>query len=67
LDGSLKIGIDPTIIIAGDAAALQKNLEPKKSELVLLRNNLVDEVWGTDRPPKPHNPVFYLDEKYSGA
>ncbi|KAJ2913800.1 hypothetical protein MD484_g6609, partial [Candolleomyces efflorescens] len=66
LDGSLKIGIDPTIIVAGDAAALQKNLESKNSELVLLRNNLVDEVWGTDRPPKPHNPVFYLDEKYSG-
>ncbi|KAJ2913801.1 hypothetical protein MD484_g6610, partial [Candolleomyces efflorescens] len=66
LDGSLKIGIDPTIIVADDAAALRKNLEPKKSELVLLRNNLVDEVWGTDRPPKPHNPVFHLDEKYSG-
>ncbi|RXW19463.1 hypothetical protein EST38_g6388 [Candolleomyces aberdarensis] len=66
LDGSLKIGIDPTIIVADDAAALRKNLEPKQSELVLLRNNLVDEVWGTDRPPKPHNPVFHLDEKYSG-
>lgn len=66
LDGSLKIGIDPTIISADDAQDIRKDLEPKKSELVLLESNLVDEVWGSERPARPHNAVFHLDEKYSG-
>ncbi|KAJ3526017.1 hypothetical protein NMY22_g10335 [Coprinellus aureogranulatus] len=66
LDGSLKIGIDPTIISADDAKDIKKDLEPKKSELVLLKSNPVDEVWGSDRPARPQNPVFHLDEKYSG-
>jgi Xaa-Pro aminopeptidase len=66
LDGALKIGIDPTIISADDAATIKKDLEPKKSELVLLKSNPVDEVWGADRPARPQNPVFHLDEKYAG-
>lgn len=66
LDGSLKIGIDPTIISADDAHDIKKDLEPKKSQLVLLKSNPVDEVWGTERPARPQNTVFHLDEKYSG-
>ncbi|EAU82877.1 aminopeptidase P [Coprinopsis cinerea okayama7 len=66
LDGSLKIGIDATIITEEDAAGLRKNLAPKKSELVPSKKNLVDIVWGSERPARPQNPVFHLDEKYSG-
>jgi len=66
LDGGLKIGIDASIISADDAQALKTNLTPKKSELVPLSKNPVDIVWGADRPARPHNPVFHLDEKYSG-
>lgn len=40
-------------------------MEPRKSTLVSLETNLVDVVW-KDRPARPHNPVFHLDEKYSG-
>ncbi|KAF6753773.1 putative Xaa-Pro aminopeptidase P [Ephemerocybe angulata] len=61
-----RIGIDPTIIAAEDAKEIQKNLAPIDSVLVPLEKNLVDEVWAGDRPAKPHNPVFHLDEKYSG-
>ncbi|KAF5332129.1 hypothetical protein D9611_008071 [Ephemerocybe angulata] len=39
---------------------------PHRLCAVPLEKNLVDEVWAGDRPAKPHNPVFYLDEKYSG-
>jgi len=28
--------------------------------------NLIDEVWGADRPNRPNNPVMVLEEKYSG-
>ena len=48
-----------------DAENIQKALEPKKSELVSLPQNLVDLVW-PDRPPRPANEVFPLDVKYAG-
>ena len=28
--------------------------------------NLVDQVWGAEKPARPSNPVIVLDEKYSG-
>ena len=28
--------------------------------------NLVDQVWGAEKPARPNNPVMVLDEKYSG-
>ncbi|KAF8886121.1 peptidase M24, structural domain-containing protein [Infundibulicybe gibba] len=65
LEKSTRIGIDPTLISAVDAETLAKTLEPKGSRLVSLEKNLVDIIW-EQRPALPHNPVFYLDEKYSG-
>ncbi|KAF9457926.1 putative Xaa-Pro aminopeptidase P [Collybia nuda] len=65
LGPSTKIGIDATLISASDAETINKALSPKGSTLVPLEKNLVDAVWN-DRPPRPHNPVFHLDEKYSG-
>ncbi|KAH6887859.1 putative Xaa-Pro aminopeptidase P [Coprinopsis sp. MPI-PUGE-AT-0042] len=66
LDGNLRIGIDPSIITQEDATNLRKNLATKQSTLVPITTNLVDVVWGSDRPARPHNNVFHLDEKYSG-
>jgi Xaa-Pro aminopeptidase len=40
-------------------------LKKQKSELVALPDNLVDAIW-IDRPARPRNKVFHLDEKYSG-
>ncbi|CAA7270265.1 unnamed protein product [Cyclocybe aegerita] len=66
LDPKTKIGIDPTLLSASDAESLSKQLAPQESELVSLPDNLVDLVWGEDRPPRPKNGVVHLDEKYSG-
>ncbi|KAF9527431.1 putative Xaa-Pro aminopeptidase P [Crepidotus variabilis] len=65
LDGQTKIGIDTTLIAASDAKTIGDALKPKDSTLVSLSENLVDKVW-TDRPARPKNQVFHLDEKYSG-
>ncbi|GLB39134.1 putative peptidase M24B family protein [Lyophyllum shimeji] len=65
LEPSTRIGIDPKLITASDAKTINKALEPRKSTLVPIEKNLIDEVW-TDRPPRPHSPVIHLDEKYSG-
>ncbi|KAF8970449.1 Creatinase/aminopeptidase [Flammula alnicola] len=65
LEPKTKIGIDPTLITASDAESLNKQLSVKSSELISLPNNLVDAIW-KDRPSRPANKVFCLDEKYSG-
>ncbi|KAF5383143.1 hypothetical protein D9615_005019 [Tricholomella constricta] len=65
LEASTRIGIDATLISAKDAETINKALEPRGSTLVPIEQNLIDAVW-SDRPPRPHNPIIHLDEKYSG-
>jgi Xaa-Pro aminopeptidase len=66
LDESTRIGVDSKLISAVDAESLKKALEPRHSELVSLETNLVDVVWGQERPPRPKSKVFPLYVKYSG-
>ncbi|KAF8828291.1 hypothetical protein HHX47_DHR4000873 [Lentinula edodes] len=70
LPASSRIGIDPTLIAENDSKSLsgsRKQAESKGSQtLVPLTTNLVDLIWGSDRPPRPKNAVVPLDEKYSG-
>lgn len=51
--------------ISADAMSLEKSLGPQGSGLVSLNENLIDIIW-TDRPTRPKNKIFHLDEKYSG-
>ena len=53
------------ILHLAEAKEIEKHLQARKSELVAVTENLVDAIW-TDRPPRPSNKVFPLDEKYSG-
>ena len=34
--------------------------------MLAVPTNLIDKVWGTEKPARPNNPVMVLDEKYSG-
>jgi Xaa-Pro aminopeptidase len=52
--------------VLADAESLRKALVPQNSELVSIDENLVDVVWGKERPAQPCNKVFPLDIKYSG-
>jgi hypothetical protein len=51
-----------------DAAnGLKKKLKKAgKGTLVAVEENLVDKVWGSDRPARPENPVFVLPERFTG-
>jgi Xaa-Pro aminopeptidase len=61
------VGVDPTVITASDARRLSETLKKKAgSSLVGANENLVDQVWGSDRPPRPKEKVMVLPEKYSG-
>ena len=61
------MGVDPTVITATDARKLQESLKKKsRATLVGVKENLVDKVWGSQRPPRPTEKVKALPEKYSG-
>jgi len=44
---------------------LEKDLKPLESTLVPT-SNLVDKVWGKERPSRPSNSVFPLEEQFTG-
>jgi len=66
LEKKKKIAIDPTLITAPDARALKESLKRRESELVPIVSNLVDPVWGKDRPAPLKNKTHTLDTKFSG-
>ena len=45
---------------------LLQALESSGQELVAVSVNMVDVVWGSDRPSPPCNPLLILPLKYSG-
>jgi Xaa-Pro aminopeptidase len=53
------------ISIAG-ARKLAETLEKNGSSLVGIQQNLVDSVWGKDRPPRPSEKVRVHPNKYAG-
>ncbi|CAG8638818.1 11095_t:CDS:2 [Ambispora leptoticha] len=61
-----RIGIDPTLITFPDARSLSESLEKVGSTLVSTDENLVDSVWGKDKPTPAANPVTMLALRYSG-
>jgi len=66
LEKKKKIGIDPTLITASDAKALKETLKNRESELVPVAFNLVDAVWGKERPTPLKNKIHPLGTKFSG-
>ncbi|KAF5389726.1 hypothetical protein D9757_006003 [Collybiopsis confluens] len=63
-----RIGIDPTLITTADSKTLSSSDAKKDGPktLVAIAANLVDQVWGSERPNRPKNPIKPLNERYSG-
>ena len=60
-----KVGIDYTQYPSASAEARSKLFKEKGLELVNTEN-LVDAVWGADRPARPKKQVQILEMKYAG-
>ncbi|CAN6672837.1 putative Xaa-Pro aminopeptidase Fra1p [Trichomonascus vanleenenianus] len=62
------IGVDPKLISYGDVKSLQDLLVKKgaKGTLVGLETNLIDAVWGADKPQRSKKPVFELPLEHTG-
>jgi Xaa-Pro aminopeptidase len=61
------VGVDPRVISAPEARKLTEKI--KKSgggELVAIEDNLIDIVWGEDRPHRPDQPIRLLGQQFAG-
>jgi Xaa-Pro aminopeptidase len=52
--------------VSADAKDIKSSLEKRKSTLVSIRKNLVDLVWGAEKPKRPTNPVIVHGIKFAG-
>ncbi|KAI1074083.1 aminopeptidase-like protein [Whalleya microplaca] len=65
--GGKVVAVDPTLLTSGVAKKLSEKIKKNGGEdLVPVGKNLVDEVWGTDQPSRPSEPVILLGEKFAG-
>jgi len=61
------VGVDPTTITAPEGRKLADKIKKKGGKsLVAIAENLVDQVWGTDKPARPNEPVRVLGQEYAG-
>ncbi|KAJ2251855.1 hypothetical protein GGI13_003610 [Coemansia sp. RSA 455] len=67
LPAGTRVGIDPTLLSSAEGTSLKKTLNARgNGDLVAIEENLVDIVWGSQRPPRPQDKVFIHDVKYAG-
>ncbi|KAK4217331.1 putative Xaa-Pro aminopeptidase P [Rhypophila decipiens] len=65
--GGKKVAVDPTLISSPIADKLNESIKKAGGAgLEAISENLIDLVWGTERPPHPSEPVILLPVKYSG-
>ncbi|ODN05305.1 Xaa-Pro aminopeptidase 1 [Orchesella cincta] len=60
------VGVDPTLYSKAQWDNMQRELQSVGKSLVPTENNLVDEVWSTDRPPCASDPVIELGIEFAG-
>ncbi|KAL4784626.1 hypothetical protein BJX76DRAFT_347642 [Aspergillus varians] len=65
-EGGKVVGVDPALITAAAARSLSEALQRGGASLVGVSENLVDLVWGSDRPAPPQEKVRVHPEKYAG-
>ncbi|KAI0431509.1 aminopeptidase-like protein [Xylaria sp. FL1042] len=66
-EGGKAVAVDPTLLTSGAAEKLSEKIQKSGGkELEAIAENLVDLVWGSDKPARPSEPVTILDEKFAG-
>lgn len=67
LPAGAKVGVDPQLMSEHVFKKFSDALECSGQIMVSVSHNLIDVVWGRERPPRPSNPLIVLDTKYSGV
>ena len=61
-----KVGVDPTTLSITGFKALLDACKPKGIDIVTHTTNLIDEVWASQRPALPNNPIIVHGEPWAG-
>ncbi|KAL3471405.1 hypothetical protein BJX99DRAFT_250495 [Aspergillus californicus] len=65
-EGGKTVGVDPALITPAAARNLSEALKKNGASLIGVSQNLVDVIWGTERPPPPMKNARVHPEKYAG-
>ena len=60
------IGYDPNVISISTEESWKSSLENTGIDLAPINDNLIDIVWGTDKPSPPCEPFIYLNIDFTG-
>lgn len=60
------VGFDPKVHTIAGIEMLMEQLAEKQIKLKATARNLVDRVWGADRPPQPAGPIRVQPQDYAG-
>jgi len=66
LGGGSVVGFDPWLHTVAEVERLEAVLKPKGIRLAPVRSNLVDSIWGKERPRPPLEPVSVQPQKLAG-
>lgn len=66
-EGGRTVGVDPTVVTGSDARKLVDKIKKKGgTTLKPVSENLIDLVWGTDKPGRPNEKIKSLDVQFAG-
>ncbi|KAF2128571.1 putative Xaa-Pro aminopeptidase P [Dothidotthia symphoricarpi CBS 119687] len=66
VEGGKIVGVDPSVVTAVDARKLAEKIKKKGGEYKAVDENLIDVVWGDQRPARPSEKVIVQPVQYSG-
>ncbi|XP_004860096.1 xaa-Pro aminopeptidase 2 isoform X4 [Heterocephalus glaber] len=62
-----RVGFDPFLISLDSWNSYDMNLQGSNIQLVSITTNLVDLVWGSERPLVPSEPIYALETAFTGS
>lgn len=62
-----RVGFDPLLFSIGTWKSYDTAFQGSDRELMSITTNLVDLVWGSKRPPVPSQPIYVLQEAFTGS
>ncbi|XP_055963721.1 xaa-Pro aminopeptidase 2 [Sorex fumeus] len=61
------VSFDPFLFSIASWESYDMALQGSGRNLVSITTNLVDLVWGSQRPPVPSTPIYVLDQQFTGS
>ncbi|KAG8523419.1 Xaa-Pro aminopeptidase 2 [Galemys pyrenaicus] len=62
-----RVGFDPFLFSIGSWESYNVALQGSDRQLVSITTNLVDQVWGAEKPPVPSESIYALQEEFTGS